>query len=139
MRLIRLSDAFYDRYECCDEILKKRSRPYACLLVKIDNVTFAIPFRHHIAHDHSFITYDDCGLDYTKAVVLSDPSFVSDSVPQIEQREFNALKGKGRLIANGMRKYLALYKKALRYPDNYHYTKIRQFSSLQYFHEDLGL
>mgnify|MGYP003302618752 CR=1 FL=1 len=139
MRLIRLSNAFYDKYETCDEILKKRSRPYVCLLIKIDEVTFAIPFRHHIAHEHAFFTYDDCGIDYTKAIVLSDPSFVSDSVPQIEQKEFNALKGKDHLIVNGMRKYLGLYKKAVQHSDNPHYSKILRFSSLQYFHKELGI
>lgn len=139
MKLIRLSDDFYNKYSGCTEILQKKSRPYVCLMVYIDGVRFAIPFRHHIAHEHCFITYNDCGIDYTKAIVISDPSFVSNSVPQIEQKEFNALKGKDKIVENGMRKYLALYKKALQYPNNPHYSKIRNFSSLKYFHKELKI
>ena len=58
MRLIYLSSEFYKQYKDCPEILKKPSRPYACLTVKIRGLTFAIPFRHHIAHKYAFITYN---------------------------------------------------------------------------------
>ena len=69
MKLIILSDKFYKEYGGYREILKKPSRPYLCLTVKIDGVTFAIPIRHHINHPFCFKTIGDCGLDYTKAVI----------------------------------------------------------------------
>lgn len=80
MRLIYLSQAFYDRYGDCPEILKKRTRPYACLTIRIEEMTVAIPFRHHIAHKYAFRTYGDCGLDYTKAVVIADEPCYSNII-----------------------------------------------------------
>lgn len=139
MKLITLSAHFYHTYAGCAEILTKPTRPYACLAVKIDGVQFAIPFRHHITHKWSYITQGQCGLDYSKAVVLSDISFIGNATPIIEQAEFNALKGKDVLIENGMRRYLAAYRKAICYPNNPHYQSIRKCSSLQYFHKELRL
>lgn len=137
MKLITLSAYFYSKYADCPEILIKPTRPYVCLAVKIDGVPFAIPFRHHIPHKWAFITYGEAGLDYSKAVVITDRRFIGNHTPNIEQIEFNALKGKEVLIENGMRKYLAAYKKAVKYSDNPHYDRIRSCSSLQYFHREL--
>ena len=139
MKLITLSSHFYNKYSNCREILSKPTRPYACLEVMIDGVRFAIPFRHHIAHKWAYITYDQCGIDYSKAVVISDERFVGSARPIIEQIEFNALKGKDALIESGMRRYLAVYRKAVRYPKNVHYQSIRRCSSLQYFHSELQI
>lgn len=98
MRLITLSDFFFDSYSGCTEILQKRSRPYACLEV-----------------------------------------FVGSESVSIEQREFDALKGKEHRIVSGMRKYLAVYKKSVQYADNPRYERIRSCSTLQYFHKELRL
>lgn len=139
MNLILLSPAFYSAYAGCSEILKKPARPYACLAVTIDGVRFAIPIRHHIPHRWAFFTIDRRGLDYTKAVVLSRPEYIGGTGAWIEQAEFDLIKGKETVIVNGMRQYLQVYKKALRYPDNPHYENIRSNSALQYFHRELRL
>lgn len=139
MKLITLSPYFYSKYGNYPEILAKPARPYVCLAVRIDGVPFAIPFRHHIPHKWAFITYGEAGLDYTKAVVLADGRFIGRHTPEIEQIEFDALKGKEALITNGMRKYLAAYKKAVKYTNNRHYDTIRSCSSLQYFHRELHI
>ena len=139
MKLITLSPVFYERYHGCEEILIKQTRPYVCLAVKVDGVTFAIPFRHHIPHKWAFFTVGEAGLDYSKAVVISEWRFINSSTPTIEQEEFNILKGKDALITNGMRKFLIAYRNAVKYPDNKHYDRIRSCSSLQYFHRELRI
>lgn len=134
MRFIYLSDTFYQEYARCPEIMAKRTRPYACLAVRIDGVPFAIPIRHHISHSYAFITKPGCGLDYSKAVVIRGPEDVrTDAFPQIDQQEFNAMKGRDRLIENGMRRYVALYKKARLHPESPFYQNILRWSTLQYF------
>ncbi len=133
LRLICLSDEFYARYGHYEEVLKKDGRPYACLAVEIDGYKFAIPFRHHIAHKYAFITYDRCGLDYTKAVVIENDIMISPELPTIEQREHDALKGKDALITAGMRRYYKTLRKAMQYADNPHYENILRFSALKYF------
>lgn len=139
MRLITLSTFFYSTYFGCSEILEKETRPYVCLEVEIDGVLFAIPFRHHISHRWAYFTGEDCGIDYSKAIVISDSRFIGPFSPQIDQAEFNAIKGKDTLIQNGMRKFLKAYRNAVKYPENPHYRLIRKCSSLQYFHKELHI
>lgn len=139
MRLVILSDYFFSQYPNCPELLTKRSRPYAYLEITIDGLRFAIPFRHHISHKWAYITYGECGLDYTKAVIISDPRFISAERAVIEQREFNALKGKEMRIASGMSRYLDAYRSACSHPGNHHYDMIRRCSALQYFHAQLSI
>ena len=50
MEIRTLSKEFYSEYGDCEEILKKITRPYYCLLLDIDEKKYAIPFRHHIKH-----------------------------------------------------------------------------------------
>ena len=133
MKLIYLSSAFFTEYKDCTEILQKSNRPYCCLQVLIKGVPYAIPFRHHIAHKHAFRTVGDCGLDYTKAVVISKREYIATEVPYIDQAEFNAIKGKEQQIATGMKNFIKVFKKALQYSSSPHYANIIKYSSLQYF------
>ena len=133
MRFIFLSDEFYDDFAKCEEILQKRNRPYACLEIQVYGKTFAIPFRHHISHKYCFPTYKDYGLDYTKAVLILKPSYIATGTPQINQKEYNILKGKEAQIAREFSKYVKLYQKAKQYPDSPHYASILRYSTLKYF------
>lgn len=137
VKLIYLSQKFYAEYGGCKEILKKPTRPYACLAVYISGVTFAIPFRHHIAHKYAFITKPGCGLDYTKAVVVPDGSYIAPDRVQIDQDEFNALKGQDSRIAREFARYLKLYIKAVQNHGNPHYANITRYSTLQYFENQI--
>lgn len=138
MKFIFLSDAFYNQHAHCSEILTKRNRPYVCLAVKIDNVTYAIPLRHNITHSYALFTSERAGLDYTKSVVIASKNDISPIVPQIHQKDFNLLKGKEALIYQGLKRYIRAYKRALKYPNNHHYDNIRKLSTLQYFNKYLG-
>lgn len=133
MRFIFLSNKFYNDFSACREILQKRTRPYLCLTVEIDGVRFAIPLRHRVTHKYCFHTIGDAALDYTKAVVIRSAGDISPIMVQIDQATYNILKTKEQKIENGFRNYLKLYKKALSYPNNPHYSFIRTCSALQYF------
>jgi protein AbiQ len=58
MKYVFLSNQFYQQYNSsnCPEIEKKQNRPYIMLLVKIEDLTFAIPFRSNIRHKYAFMT-----------------------------------------------------------------------------------
>lgn len=133
--LVYLSEQFYSEYGHCPEILKKPLRPYACVAVQVNEHFFAVPFRHHIAQKYAFFTYGTCGLDYTKAVLLLKESYVDTRKPQIEQREFNALKGKDTRIAREFSRYLKLYCKAAQNRESPHYQNIIRYSTLQSFED----
>lgn len=58
MEYIFLSKQFYIDYDSINfpEIAHKQNRPYVMLLVQIEGVTLAVPFRSHITHKNAFIT-----------------------------------------------------------------------------------
>lgn len=137
MKLKILSEKFYDTYSHCSEILKKENRPYACLTIEFNGILFAIPFRHHIKHNHAFHTIGEAGLDYTKAVVISDMQFLSDDKPSIESKEFAIIKREENKIRYGFFKYVNQYKRAMKHLDNPRSANILKYGTLQYFEEYL--
>lgn len=137
MQLKILSNDFYDTYSHCQEILKKDNRPYVCLTIELNGILFAIPLRHHIKHKHAFHTIDDAGLDYTKAVVITDIKYLSADRPTIESKEFAILKKNEQKIQYGLRQYVHKYKKALKHRDNPRNANLLKYSSLQYFEKYL--
>jgi len=133
MKLILLSDDFYSKYGNLKEVLKKKDRPYYCIAVKIDEHLFAIPLRHHIHHAYAFFTIGDAGLDYTKAVLIDDPSYVSPDCPTIDSREWNIIRSNEDTIFKGFSRYIRQYKRALSHMDNPRSIRLMKYSSLQYF------
>lgn len=137
MKLVYLSDKFYNKFRGCKEILEKQSRPYACVTIVIGQHLVAIPLRHHVEHEYALKTVGDCGLDYTKAVIISDLNYIGTGTPQIENAEFQVIKTQEARIIREMRRYIKLYLKAREHAENPHYAKILQYSTLQYFEEFL--
>lgn len=133
MKLIVLSAAFYDAYKNCPEIMRKTDRPYYCVSVKIDAHEFAIPLRHHINHPYGFITVGERGIDYSKAVLIDDPSYVSTDEPRIDSVEWRILQKNENRIFYEFRKYVGQYRRALLHKDNQRSANILRYSTLQYF------
>lgn len=133
MRVVRLSSMFYEKYADCPEIMQKPKRPYYCLEVRVREKTFAIPFRHHIKHQYAFYTVADAGLDYTKAVLITDDAMISDDVVRVDTAEWRLINRNEDMIFSGFVKYLRLYEKAKKKTSVPKYKKIVEFSALQYF------
>lgn len=144
LKFIFLSSEFYKDYKYKDypEILSKSDRPYIMFNIRVDNIDFAIPFRSNIPHKNAFFTDEEnnCGIDYTKSIVIKKSSYIDTSKnPIIRGDEFKNLKGKEYIIKKGFTKYLKNYKKAAKKIDIERNKHFCQFSSLQYFHKELGL
>lgn len=98
-RFVFLSEDFYQRYSSAQypEIEQKHIRPYIQVCVEINGIKFAIPLRSDIHHPHIFWTdkQNHCGVDFSKAVVISDDKYI-DKIhePHLRQNEFDALWGK---------------------------------------------
>ena len=133
MRMIYLTKEFYEIYGNLPEMMAKEDRPYACLGIQIDNKTFAIPIRHNIKHRYCFHTINDSGLDYSKAVVIEDSSYISNTQPFIDTQEWKLIKAGQQTIYNGFKKYLSLYKHACKHPNIERNRMILQYSTLQHF------
>ena len=143
MKYIFLSKQFYNDYEPVQhpEIIHKKERPYIMLLVTIDGLTFAIPFRSSIKHSYSFITdeINHCGIDYSKAIIITKTIYIDTTrKPHIRQNEHIALFGKKHIILKEFKKYIKNYKRAVK--NNVHTSVyVYKISALQYFHKELGL
>jgi len=147
MEFHRLSAAFYTQFNRCEEILTKEDRPYYVLLLELDDLTYAIPLRSHITHPYCFIADNssgqNSGLDYSKAVIITDLDKYVDPAPiTIRQHEYNVYKQREYLIKKQFSSYVALYKKEVRRRLKYPTLPVSAlclYSSLKYFHRELGL
>ena len=143
-RFVFLSNEFYSIYTATEypEMEQKHNRPYIQVCVEIDGVQFAIPLRSNINHPHVLWTdkANHCGVDFSKAVVIKKESYIDMNIePHLRQKEFDALRGKDYKIKCKMQKYIKKYKEAkqnLSKPVN---QRLVQYSTLQYFEEDLGI
>ena len=147
MEFRRLSAAFYTQFGHKTEILTKADRPYYVLLLELDGLTYAIPLRSHITHPYCFVadnsTMQQSGLDYSKAVVITDMIKYIDPAPvTIRQNEYNIIKQREYLIRRQFSSYVALYKKEIRRRlknPSLPVCSFCRYSSLKYFHKELGL
>ena len=133
MRLIKLSDSFYQDYAGCDELMEKAGRPYLFLSVLIDGKRFAVPLRHNINHPFCFPTLPPAGLDFSKSVIITNLAYVSDEEPRIDPEEWNIIVNNEAKIMHEFRKYLRRYRHAQRNPEIPRYALILKYSTLQYF------
>lgn len=147
MEFHRLAAAFYFQFNQCEDILTKESRPYYVLILEMDNLTYAIPLRSHITHPYCHIAAkysgQNSGLDYSKAVVITDKALYIDPSPvTIRRHEFNVLKQREHQIRQQFSSYVHSYKKEiLRRLKNpaLPVSALCRYSSLKYFHKELGL
>ena len=140
MNFFLLENNFYKDYSTCREILKKTNRPYAVFLIKLNNLTFAVPVRSHITHKYSIKTIGNKGLDFSKAVVINDiQRYISKKHAYINNREYQIIMEQKWKITKKMEDYIKKYKKALKDPSIPANKILYNSSCLQYFHAELGI
>lgn len=122
------------------EILSKPSRPYIMLEVSVaDSVKSYIPLRSNINHRYAFFTNipQKCGLDYTKAIFLTDDFYVEKNrKPVIDKAELLNITGQELLITRKMIQFICYYRKAKeKIKVNPKYEILVRCSTLQYFEQ----
>lgn len=139
VKLVFLTEKFYSDYSACTEIERKRFRPHVQVEIEINGVIFCVPMRSNIKHNHVLWTDRDnnCGLDFSKAVVINNRSLYIDDEndPQIRQDEFNALRGKEHIILTKLLKYIKNYKEAKVNIDIPRNQTLVRYSTLKYFED----
>jgi protein AbiQ len=113
MNFIFLSQEFYKEFSNLVEIERKESRPYILFVVCYNGYAFGIPFRSHINHPNFFPTSATGGIDFSKAVIISDQKYILKNKPVIRQDEFKRIKGKEFVIKEKFIKYIEKYKEAV--------------------------
>lgn len=132
-----LSSKFYTDYPHSQfpELEYKFIRPYIMICITVNQHTFALPLRSHICHPYAYITNkaEKCGVDFSKAVYISDPKYINNSTrPIIRTGEHQKLIGKEYIIKKMFVKYISDFVDAYKSQDP---NKIKQFkfSTLPYF------
>lgn len=151
-QILRLTDNFYEHYphKLYPEILIKKQRGYNCLLVQSHYDYFiCIPYRSDIRHPYAFHFKNTrrsqqhlSGLDYTKAVIIQNPDYISATGALIDKDEYIKTLKFIEQIRDGI----------LEYVDDYvlHMTKVKSLSpaefrrkyalsTLKYFHKELHI
>lgn len=153
----QLTSDFYAEHNHLVEIVDKekdgrivdKGRGYGVLLVSVKGYKFAIPLRSkmHINHKHNFTTKIHevngkkvrHGLDYSKAVIITEDRFVSD-IPFFLEDKFDFIKidKSEQHIINSFEKFISKYIKAVQNDDKNVLNEYK-FSTLQNYHNELGI
>lgn len=142
-----LTEDFFNNYPTDEypEIEHKPQRPYMVLLVTIADNTFAIPFRTNIKHNNGYKfknssrdTNSDTGLDYTKAVIVNDPSYIGKAA-YIDDKEYLELNNKYYFIIKQFTVYVNDYYAYVAGKLDENKAKKYKYSTLRYFHRELHI
>ena len=152
-QVLNLTEKFYRDYPETEyrEILRKGKRPYNCLLIQSSYGYFiCIPYRSHINHRFAYkfkwslrSKQMDSGLDYSKIVIITDKDYVGETDAIVDQDEFNETRDNIEHIKRDAQKYINDYveheKESSGKYDSIEFARIYRYSTLKYFHKELGI
>ena len=146
--LNKLSSKFFTDFPNTNypELEFKKNRPYVILVCKINEITFGLPFRTNVKHSLCYKfkkttrnTNSSTGIDFTKAVVLNKSEYIGIATT-IDSKEYIELDKNIIYIISKFTHYVnsyVLYKKGNAFDKNIEHKY--KYSTLQYFHNELGL
>lgn len=151
-QILRLTDLFYKRYPNPprNEILKKQNRAYNCLLFQTHyNYFICIPYRSEITHSFAYLFKKSIrskkhksGLDYTKILIVDKTEYLDNKDALIDKDEFNETVKNLDKIKQDALEYVENYISHIKGNKPMHPAEFKRkygFSTLQYFHKELGL
>ncbi len=151
-QLVRLTSLFYQDYphSSYPEILSKNSRTYNCFLFEIwKDIFVCVPYRTEINHKYSYrfkhsarSRQHKSGLDFSKAVIISNPDYISHTAAVIDTDEFRETIANIIHIATRVSQYVKDYidyNKGIHTISEQEYTRRYQYSPLKYFHRELNI
>lgn len=151
-QILKLTDKFYEMY--CNppyiEIMQKKGRTYNCLLFQTHYDYFiCIPYRTEISHSYAYhfkksarSRLHHSGLDYSKIIIISDTAYIENKDAFVDKDEFNETMIHLEKIKADALEFVEDYVKHMRGEKMLHPSEFKrryQFSTLQYFHEELGI
>ena len=149
--ICRMTEGFFSKYpyEEYPEILSKSERPYVCLLVEWNNAFVCIPFRSNIKHKEAFIfkhtkrsKISRSGLDYKKLVLTNDPKDIDTVDVLVDSDEYKISTRFMNEIVDDVTKYIIAYTEHIsgkNILDIHEYDRKYKYSTIAYFHNELGL
>ena len=152
-QVLTLTAKFYNDYPSSSytEIAHKNTRPYNCLLIQSKYGYFiCIPYRSHINHKYAFrfrtsqrSRQSKSGLDYSKIIIITNSDYISKNDAIVDKDEYNETVSNIEFIKNSAQEYINDYvnhmtRSSKKY-DPKEFQRIYQYSTLQYFHREVGI
>lgn len=135
MKLAKLEQVFFTQNAHLVEVLHKQ-RGYGIVVISVaGGLTFGIPLRSHIKHGACFRTVGDAGLDYSKALMITDPAHLGGSF-KIPPNEYVKIADREIFITQRFEKYVEKYISGVRKNDA-NILREYQYSTLQNYHVEL--
>lgn len=122
-----------------------KSRGHGIVVISVKGLLFAIPLLSNILHSSSYPTQGKHGskhkgLDYSKALLLTKISYVSNEIFRIPNAEKNKLRNKNRVITQKFTQYVVKYIKAIETDNQRILNSLDyRFTTLQNYHAELGV
>lgn len=155
MHLKKLDQSFYINNSHLQEALDNsggnwtagKIRGYGVVVISINSLTFAIPLRSNIRHKAAYITVRSQakgikgkGLDFSKALLIVNTTYISTSPFKISSEEHKKLQDKEIHITKSFEKYISKYVSAIKKRDqNIIKSPEYRFTTLINYHVELGL
>ena len=151
-QILKLTDVFYQAYPNppYKEILKKNQRAYNCLLFQSHYDYFiCIPYRSEITHKYAFhfshtvrSKAHKSGLDYSKIVIIDKTEYIDSVDAVIDKDEFKETIINLERIKREALEFVEDYVLHLNGTKKLHKREFDRrygFSTLKYFHKELGI
>ncbi|WP_028301839.1 type III toxin-antitoxin system TenpIN family toxin [Oceanospirillum beijerinckii] len=155
MQLKKLDASFYLDHTHLKEALDNRegswevgkTRGYGVVIISINDLTFAIPLRSNIRHSAAYITVRGSqngvkgkGLDFSKALLITDEKYISAELFKTPSAEHTRLMEKEHFVTQKFEKYVQKYIKAMARKDrNILNSPEFRYSTLINYHAELGV
>lgn len=145
----KLTKSFYDIHNGDEDIIRKTQRAFNVLLVDVKDYYICIPFRSHISHEYAYKFKDsersktnDSGLDYTKICIINDSNYIDNSITTVDNDEYKEMISNIDIIVEGAINYIDEYIdhiNGIKTLSKRKFSKKYKYSSLKYFHSELGV
>lgn len=151
-QILKLTEEFYNSYPDppYTELMKKDKRAYTCLLFQSHYGYFiCVPFRTEINHKYAFhfkkslrSRMHKSGLDYTKIAIITKGEYIETKDAVIDRDEFRETISNIKRIKREVLRFVEDYiehNKGIKVLHAKEYRRRYAYTSLKYFHKELGI
>lgn len=145
MKIVKLAPRFFYNNNHLVEVMDRqgntwptKTRGYGVVMLNINSLTFGIPLRSNTPHKNCFKFRGDQALDYTKAVLIEDDSYIGD-VFLIPTDDYKSIKEKTHHIQSSFTKYVEKYIENIQKGNHSALDRAYRYTTLKNYHYQLGL
>lgn len=141
-----LKQDFYNQLIIGKPQILQKNRGYGVVSITINDLIYAIPLRSNLNHTNGFKTISIeidgqivwNGLDYSKALIVESDNIGTTSFNTRNQEEFDKIQENKDKIKSEFAKYVSNYIKCVEKGTSSTDRRFK-FTTLQYFHSELGI